>query len=172
MDLKDIRQIIEMMKRAELTRFELEESGFKIKICRDLEQKAAAISQSWQGHQPIYLPQFGGQGYPGGGQPQAVSGPSQPETPAASTAAAEDEGKYDYITSPMVGTFYRAPSPDSSPYADVDTVVSENSIVCIIEAMKVMNEISSEKDGTIVEVLIENGEAVEYGQKLFKILPN
>lgn len=170
MDLKDIRQIIEMMKRAELTRFELEESGFKIKICRDLAQKAAAISQSWQGQQPIYLPQYGGQGYPG--QPQAISGPPQAEAPAAASAPEEDEGKFDYITSPMVGTFYRAPSPDSTPYADVETVVSENSIVCIIEAMKVMNEISSEKEGTIVEVLVENGEAVEYGQKLFKIRPN
>ncbi len=69
----------------------------------------------------------------------------------------------------MVGTFYRSPSPDSKPFADVGAKVSENSVVCIVEAMKIMNEIQAEAKGTITEVLVEDGDPVEYGQKLFKI---
>ncbi len=164
MDLKEIRQIIEMMKRSELTRFEIEESGLRLKICRDVAQQTAAITHAWAPQ--AYPPQLPGNGYaPPSLQPAASNDSSR-------GAANEDEGSVDYITSPMVGTFYRSPSPDSVPYADVDTQVSENSIVCIIEAMKVMNEISSEKEGKVIEVLVNNGEAVEYGQKLFKIRPN
>ncbi|MFM9091814.1 MAG: acetyl-CoA carboxylase biotin carboxyl carrier protein, partial [Verrucomicrobiota bacterium] len=74
-----------------------------------------------------------------------------------------------YVKSPMVGTFYRAASPESKPFADVGTKVVENSVVCIIEAMKIMNEIQAETKGAVVEVLVENGQPVEYGQKLFKI---
>jgi acetyl-CoA carboxylase biotin carboxyl carrier protein len=69
----------------------------------------------------------------------------------------------------MVGTFYRAPSPESPPFAEVNAKVSENSVVCIIEAMKIMNEIQAEVKGTVVEILVENGQPVEYGQRLFKI---
>ncbi len=84
-------------------------------------------------------------------------------------AAAGEEVGVTYIKSPMVGTFYRAPSPESKSFADVGTKVVENSVVCIIEAMKIMNEIQSEVKGTVVEVLVENGQPVEYGQKLFKV---
>jgi acetyl-CoA carboxylase biotin carboxyl carrier protein len=69
----------------------------------------------------------------------------------------------------MVGTFYRSPSPESPPFAEIDTNVEENSVICIIEAMKIMNEIQAEAKGTVVEVLVENGQPVEYGQRLFKI---
>ncbi len=74
-----------------------------------------------------------------------------------------------FIKSPMVGTFYRAASPESKPFADSGTKVVENSVVCIIEAMKIMNEIQAETKGTVVEVLVENGQPVEYGQRLFKV---
>jgi acetyl-CoA carboxylase biotin carboxyl carrier protein len=166
LDLKEIRQIIEMMKRSELTRFEIEESGLRLKICRDIAQQASAITHTWAPQ--AYAPQLPA-GYPAPAQHPAHTNGGANGSAASSN---EDEGPVDYITSPMVGTFYRAPSPDSTPYADVDTQVNENSVVCIIEAMKVMNEISSEKEGRIIEVLVSNGEAVEYGQKLFKIRPN
>ena len=74
-----------------------------------------------------------------------------------------------YIKSPMVGTFYRAVSPESKPFADVGLKVVENTVVCIIEAMKIMNEIQAEAKGTVVEALVENGQPVEYGQRLFKL---
>ncbi len=166
MDLKEIRQIIEMMKRSELTRFEIEESGLRLKICRDIAQQASTITHTWPPQ--AYAPQLPA-GYP---VPGLQPGHQNEGANGNGAANNEDEGPVDYITSPMVGTFYRAPSPDSTPYADVDTQVNENSIVCIIEAMKVMNEISSEKEGKVIEVLVSNGEAVEYGQKLFKIRPN
>jgi len=74
-----------------------------------------------------------------------------------------------YNQAPMVGTFYRAPSPESAPFVEVNAKVSENSVICIIEAMKIMNEIQAEAKGTVVEILVENGQPVEYGQRLFKI---
>ncbi len=74
-----------------------------------------------------------------------------------------------FIKAPMVGTFYRSPSPEAKPFADVGTAVTESSVVCILEAMKIMNEIQAEARGTIVEVLVEDGDPIEYGQKLFKL---
>jgi len=84
-------------------------------------------------------------------------------------AASAEESDAIYIKSPMVGTFYRSPSPESKPFAEVGSKVTETSAVCIIEAMKIMNEIQSEVKGTIIEALVENGQPVEYGQKLFKL---
>jgi hypothetical protein len=98
----------------------------------------------------------------------APAAASAPAAAAAPVAAADDAGTL-YIKSPMVGTFYRSGSPESKPYAENGTKVVENSVVCIIEAMKIMNEIQSEVKGVIVEVLVENGQPVEYGQKLFKV---
>jgi acetyl-CoA carboxylase biotin carboxyl carrier protein len=86
-----------------------------------------------------------------------------------SVGAAKDEVGITYIKSPMVGTFYRAASPESKPFADEGTKVVENTVVCIIEAMKIMNEIQAEAKGTVVEALVENGQPVEYGQRLFKL---
>jgi acetyl-CoA carboxylase biotin carboxyl carrier protein len=74
-----------------------------------------------------------------------------------------------YVKSPMVGTFYRSPSPESKPFVDVGSKIEDNSLVCIIEAMKIMNEIQAEIKGTVVEILAENGQPVEYGQRLFKL---
>jgi acetyl-CoA carboxylase biotin carboxyl carrier protein len=107
-------------------------------------------------------------------QPLAQQAPAPAPAPASagaseSPAPADEDKNISTVTSPMVGTFYRAPSPDSPAFADVGTKVGADSVVCIIEAMKVMNEIQSEISGTVTEVLVENGEAVEYGQPLFKV---
>ena len=103
---------------------------------------------------------------------EAVAAPVLAAAPAASpTPAPKADDTAVYIKSPMVGTFYRAASPESKPFADTGTKVVENSVVCIIEAMKIMNEIQAEAKGTIIEVLVENGQPVEYGQRLFKVKP-
>ena len=94
--------------------------------------------------------------------------PATAPTPASPSASME-EACVGVIKSPMVGTFYRAASPESKPFIDVDGKVVENSVVCIIEAMKIMNEILAEAKGTVIEALVENGQPVEYGQRLFKI---
>jgi acetyl-CoA carboxylase biotin carboxyl carrier protein len=157
LDLKQIKQIIDLMKRSELSEFEFEEEGFKIKIKRGTGGLPVVSSSPVSAH-PYPVPVAA---------PEALT-PTKPTTPAG-TAAGADEAGFAYVKSPMVGTFYRSPSPENPVFVEVNTKVEEKSVVCIIEAMKIMNEIQAETKGTIVEVLVENGQPVEYGQRLFKI---
>lgn len=152
MDLKDIKQVIDLMKKAELTEFALEKDDFKLHLSRKGEEVAPQIIQA----APIAAP-------------APVAAPAPAAAPVAAPAAPVEEAGISLIKSPMVGTFYRAPSPESPSFADVGTKVTAETVVCIIEAMKVMNEIQSEISGTVTEVLVENGEAIEYGQPLFKV---
>ncbi len=156
MDLKQIKQIIDLMKRSELTEFAVEEEGFKLKIRRGAT--GLPIVSTSPGSNPPFA-------Y---AEPASASAPAPAAAPAT-PAPAGDEAGVTYVKSPMVGTFYRAASPESKPFADVGTKVVENSVICIIEAMKIMNEIQAETKGAVLEVLVENGQPVEYGQKLFKI---
>jgi acetyl-CoA carboxylase biotin carboxyl carrier protein len=148
LDLKAIKQVIDLMKRSELSEFELEEEGFKLRLSRKNGEVAPQIIQAAPTAAPVAA---------------APAASAAPETPAA------EEAGISIISSPMVGTFYRSPSPDSPVFADIGTKVNPDSIVCIIEAMKVMNEINSELKGTITEILVENGDAIEFGQPLFKV---
>ncbi|HEY1793073.1 MAG TPA: acetyl-CoA carboxylase biotin carboxyl carrier protein [Opitutaceae bacterium] len=157
MDLKQIKQIIDLMKRSELTEFAVEEEGFKLKIRRG-SNGLPVISA--RGSNPPFVPAESGSMPPM---------PVPPPLQGSQGAAAQEEAGVTYIKSPMVGTFYRSPSPESKPFADVGTKIEENSLVCIIEAMKIMNEIQAETKGTVVEILAENGQPVEYGQRLFKL---
>jgi acetyl-CoA carboxylase biotin carboxyl carrier protein len=156
LDLKQIKQIIELMKRSELTEFAVEEEGFKLKIRRGTN--GLPIVSTGRGSASPFS-----------------GGETNPPTPAPSAStnitggAPREEAGIGYIKSPMVGTFYRAASPESKPFADTGTKVVENTVVCIIEAMKIMNEIQAETKGTVLEALVENGQPVEYGQRLFKI---
>jgi acetyl-CoA carboxylase biotin carboxyl carrier protein len=143
------------MKRSELTEFAVEEEGFKLKIRR--------------GHNGIPVVASNG-----GSSPSVISEPAVSLAPAtASSAASGGEDKEEpgvtYIKAPMVGTFYRSPSPESAPFVEPSTKVEENTVICIIEAMKIMNEIQAEAKGTVLDILVENGQPVEYGQRLFKI---
>jgi acetyl-CoA carboxylase biotin carboxyl carrier protein len=145
LDLKDIKAVIDLMKKNDLSVFEMEKDGFRLKL-----QKGA-------GEQTVFT--------------QAASAPAA--TPgAASTpapAAAPEKSAFKDIVSPMVGTFYRAGSPEAAPFADVGKEVSEETVVCIIEAMKVMNEIKAETKGVIAEIVAENGKPVQFGQVLFRV---
>ncbi|MGB0413979.1 MAG: acetyl-CoA carboxylase biotin carboxyl carrier protein [Coraliomargarita sp.] len=155
MDLKDIKQVIDLMKRAELTEFDLEKEGFKLHLSRKGEEVAPQIIQA----APVAAA-------PVAAAPAPAAAPA---AGAAAPAAPVEEKGISIIKSPMVGTFYSAPSPESPVFAEVGSKVNADSIVCIIEAMKVMNEIQAELSGTITEVLVENGDAIEYGQPLFKV---
>ena len=141
------------MKRSELTEFAVEEEGFKLKIRRGTN--GLPIVSTGRGSTPPF------------GAPDTA--PAIPAPAPAAAAAPKEEAGVTYVKSPMVGTFYRAASPESKPFMDVGGKVVENTVVCIIEAMKIMNEIQAETKGTVVEVLVENGQPVEYGQKLFKV---
>ena len=160
MDLKQIKQIIDLMKRSELTEFAVEEEGFKLKIRRG-STGLPLVSASRGSSSPFPLLDTHPPVPPG-------SSSAAPVNPLAPSAIQEEPG-IAYIKSPMVGTFYRAASPESKPFADAGLKVVENTVVCIIEAMKIMNEIQAEAKGTILEALVENGQPVEYGQRLFKI---
>lgn len=149
------------MKRSELTEFAVEEEGFKLKIRRGIAGVGSAPSMRESQHPfPTMSP------VDAAATPVANSG--QPNLTAAKPAD-QDAADVIYVKSPMVGTFYRSPSPESKPFAEAGTKVVETTPVCIIEAMKIMNEIQAEQKGTVVEVLVENGQPVEYGQKLFRL---
>ena len=148
------------MKRSELSEFEFEEEGFKIKIKRG-SGGLPIISSA-----PISTHPF-----PSAIIPTELTGQSNKPAGASATSATPgtDEAGFAYVKSPMVGTFYRAPSPEIPVFVDLNAKVDEKTVVCIIEAMKIMNEIQAETKGTVVEILVENGQPVEYGQRLFKI---
>ncbi|HMJ06981.1 MAG TPA: acetyl-CoA carboxylase biotin carboxyl carrier protein [Chthoniobacterales bacterium] len=148
MELKDIKAIIDLMKKNDLSVFEMEKDGFKLKL-----QKGA-------GEQTVFS-----------APPVApLAGGPAPTAAAPVPAPAEEKGApLKDIVSPMVGTFYRAGSPESPPFAEIGKAINEESVVCIIEAMKVMNEIKAETSGVIAEVVAENGKPVQFGQVLFRV---
>jgi len=147
------------MKRSELSEFEFEEEGFKIKIKRGSGGQPIISSAPLSAHP-----------FPVASAPaEGTASANKPAASAQSNVAGADEVGFTYVKSPMVGTFYRSPSPENPVFVDVGAKVEEKSVVCIIEAMKIMNEIQAEAKGTVVEILVENGQPVEYGQRLFKI---
>ena len=154
MDLKDIKAIIDLMKKNSISEFELERQDFKIKLKRGSSQvvQYEEVSTSVPTSVPASAPPI---------PFNTATGPSQVAAPADTE-----------IKSPMIGTFYRAPSPEAGNYVEIGTEVNPDTVVCIIEAMKVMNEIKSEvSKGVITQVLVENGKPVEFGQPLFKVRP-
>lgn len=148
------------MKRSELSEFEFEEEGFKIKI------KRGSGGQPIISAAPLSAHPFPLANTPADKQPPTATS-AQP--PASGTSANADETGFAYVKSPMVGTFYRSPSPENPAFVETGAKVEEKTVVCIIEAMKIMNEIQAETKGTVVEILVENGQPVEYGQRLFKV---
>lgn len=148
------------MKRSELSEFAVEEEGFKLKIRRG--SNGVPVITSARGSNPPFAQ------VTEAAQSPVTQATNSGITPSAPATNREEEGVL-YIKSPMVGTFYRAASPESKPFAESGTKVVETTVVCIIEAMKIMNEIQAEVKGTVVEVLVENGQPVEYGQRLFKV---
>jgi len=161
MDIKEIKGIIDLMRKNGLSEFEYEKDGTKIRIRRGPDGEPQVIASS-PGliPAPAVLPVSAG-------VPLAVA----PAAPAPAPAAAPAASTLPSINSPMVGTFYSSPAPDAPPYVEVGTMVNAETVVCIIEAMKVMNEIKAEMSGTIVEVLAESGKPVEFGKPLFRIKP-
>ncbi|MDF1849754.1 MAG: acetyl-CoA carboxylase biotin carboxyl carrier protein [Verrucomicrobiales bacterium] len=154
MDFKDIKKIVELMDQHGLSQFKLEQDETKLELKKGGEIDMQAVQQILAS---APAPQAAAPAAPAAGAPAAA--------PAASGPPAGTEE----VTSPMVGTFYTAPSPDSDPFVKVGDKVSADSTVCIIEAMKVMNEIKSEISGEIVELLVENGTAVQFGEPLFRV---
>jgi len=153
-DLKDIKAIIDLMKKNSISEFELERQDFKIRLKRG---GTNTVTTAAYDETPLVYT-----------APGAVPGNVTPLTPTAGLAAAASELE---IKAPMIGTFYRAPSPEAANYIEVGSEVNADSVVCIIEAMKVMNEIKGEVRGIVTQILVENAKPVEFGQPMFKIRP-
>ena len=159
MDIKDIKRIIALMKSNELTEFEMEDQGFRIAIKRGNGQDGPMVVTS---PAPIMM-----------SAPSAVAAvpAAAPVAVAAEAAAQVEDDGFEEIKSPIVGTFYRSATPEADSFVSVGDTVEEDTVVCIIEAMKVMNEIKAETSGVIKKILVENATAVEFGQPLFKVDP-
>jgi acetyl-CoA carboxylase biotin carboxyl carrier protein len=150
LSFKEIRDLIDLVAERGLSGLEIEQSGFRIRI-----EGARATAGDSNGALPLAAAPAAA----AGGRPASLPEP----------AAAEPAEDLHVITSPIVGTFYRSPSPEADPFAAIGQKVSRGKILCIIESMKLMNEIESDVEGEIVEVYARNGQPVEYGEKLFAI---
>ncbi len=157
MDLNDIRKLVRLMQQAELSELEIDDSNKGLRV----HLKRGSLGGAEGGVPPVVhvVPTAPPAAVPAA--PAAAPAAAAPPAPAAPAG--------EVLKSPMVGTFYRSPSPETDPFVDVGAVVGEDTVICIIEAMKVMNEIKAELRGTILEILVENGEPVEFGQPLFVI---
>ncbi len=148
--LEQLKSLLETLEKGDVSEFEYEDEQLKLRL--SLGKKAAQVVHA---------------------APPLVAAPTPAAAAAATAAAAKASEEADpnvmFITSPFVGTFYRAPGPDTANFCEVGSSVKQGQALCIIEAMKLMNEIESEGTGTILDILVENGKSVEFGQKLFKL---
>ncbi len=155
MDLKYVKQLLEMVEKSSVNEVELEEKGHKIRITKSAPQNVMQ-APSYQMAMPAAAP---------------APAPAASQAAAPKAAPAAEGKKYHEVKSPIVGTFYRSPSPDAAPYVEVGSKVKQGETLCIVEAMKLMNEIESDISGKIVKINVESGKPVEYGQVLFLVEP-
>lgn len=153
MEIKDIEQLISVINKSEITEVEIERDGVRVSIKRETPNVVQATS------------------------PQVVTqeftvAPMSSGSPQSALQAEGNNSNFHKVESPIVGTFYRKPAPDAEPFVQVGKTVKKGDTLCIVEAMKLMNEIEADKDGIIEEVLIEDGSVVEFGEALFLIRPN
>jgi acetyl-CoA carboxylase biotin carboxyl carrier protein len=156
MDFDEIKQILEMMREHDLAEFELERDNVKLRLRKNTAGHWTAMPAAPQGH---YIPPM----------PPPAAAPADGATVIGAT---DDPLDLAVVKSPIVGTFYRAPEPGAKAFAEVGDIVRKGQVLCIIEAMKLMNEINAECDGEVVKVYVENGQAVQYGERLFAIKPS
>ena len=159
MDFDELNKILDLVRQHELSEFELERDGFKIRI-----KKGGVVHASGPGiaAPPTQMSQHAG-------HPPAPSASSAPEAVADAEAPSAEEIDLAIVKSPIVGTFFRSSEPGAAAFVEVGDVVKKGQVLCIIEAMKLMNEIDSEYDGEVVNIYVENGQPVQYGERLFAI---
>jgi len=155
MDVRDLKKIVQIMNDNDLVEIEIEEEGKRLRLRKPDGGDFPVVTAV-----PASAPMAA-----------AAPGPAPAAAAGSAPAAASEDAGLHTITAPMVGTFYRAPSPDADNYVEVGAKVGPESVVCILEAMKVMNEIKAECSGEIVKICVQNAEAVEYGQALFVVKP-
>jgi acetyl-CoA carboxylase biotin carboxyl carrier protein len=164
MDLNEIKQILDLVREHDLAEFEIEHDGLRLKVRKDTNG-AHAVTPSALMVAPVIAP-AAAEGAPAAAPPRQASPGA---LPAAADAAADAEIELAVVRSPIVGTFYRSPEPSAPSFVDIGSMVKKGEVLCIIEAMKLMNEIDSEYDGEVVNIYVENGQPVQYGERLFAI---
>jgi acetyl-CoA carboxylase biotin carboxyl carrier protein len=162
--MHEMRELIKLVDQSSITDFEYEFEGHKVSMKKGSNMVQTSVPQvQVEEGKPVQEMEAK--------QPSVASAPLKEQTPEVKNETATDTTGLHKIESPMVGTFYASPSPDAGPYVKAGDKVDESKVVCIVEAMKLMNEIEAEVRGEIVEVLVENGQLVEYGQALFLVKP-
>ena len=159
MDLDQIRQILDLVREHELSEFEIEHDGLRLKIRKDASG-APVVALPATSAVPLVLP---------GAVTAALPPPAVPAGSGVPETVPEEDIELAVVKSPIVGTFYRSPEPGAESFVEIGSTVKKGQVLCIIEAMKLMNEIEAECAGTVVECYAQNGKAVEFGQKLFRI---
>ena len=163
MDLNYIRKLVRLVDESGVDELEIEEEGTKVRVSKARHNSSAV---------PTYIPQYITQPMPAPQASAEVRPNPAPAAEAQAPATAKPEGKkYHEVKSPIVGTFYRAPAPNADPYIQIGSSVQPGTVLCIVEAMKLMKEIESDIGGTIVQILVENMQPVEYNQPLFLVEP-
>jgi acetyl-CoA carboxylase biotin carboxyl carrier protein len=157
MDLDEIKLVLEMMREHDLAEIELERDGVKLRLRKN-------SANQWNGSAPLPQVTFA--------PPPAAAVATEGGAPGPVLAPANEDIDLAIVKSPIVGTFYRQSEPGAKPFAEVGQTVKKGQVLCIIEAMKLMNEINSDCDGEIVKVYVESGQAVHYGERLFAIKPH
>ncbi|MGC4084222.1 MAG: acetyl-CoA carboxylase biotin carboxyl carrier protein [Vicinamibacterales bacterium] len=160
MDLDQLKQILALVREHELSEFEVEQDGLRLKIKKDASGVFVPVHAVQAQAAPVL---------PSGPAPAAPAAASAAAPAPVAPVAADVDIELAVVKSPIVGTFYRAAEPGTAPFVDVGTSVKKGQVLCIIEAMKLMNEIDSEYEGEIVNVYVENGQPVQYGERLFAI---
>ncbi len=153
MDVKEIKKLIDLMVKNDLRELEIRDGESRVSLKRGAGEPVPTVTLS-QVH-PVAVP-------------ASVAG----EKPAKESQQSAEEQEFEHIVSPMVGTFYQASSPESDSFVQVGDTVTADTVVCVVEAMKVMNEIKAGLSGTIAKLLVSNGEAVEFGQAMFQVHPS
>jgi acetyl-CoA carboxylase biotin carboxyl carrier protein len=161
MDLQQIKQILDLVREHELSEFEIEHDGLRLKIRKDANG-AHTIALPGPMPMPAMLAPPGGPAHAAHAAPTALPAP-------AAAADADTEIELAVVKSPIVGTFYRSSEPGAASFVEIGSTVKKGEVLCIIEAMKLMNEIDSEYDGEVVNIYVENGQPVQYGERLFAI---
>jgi acetyl-CoA carboxylase biotin carboxyl carrier protein len=159
LDAKEIKEILRILEEQDITEFELEQDGMKLRVCRASRASAVPVTTATPASTPFAPPPSSGAA-------------SQAPAPAAAPASEAADGKEAVVKSPIVGTFYRSPDPNSAPFVNVGDRVRVGQVLCIIEAMKLMNEIEAEVAGEVLKVHPDNGQPVQYGDALFTIRPS
>ena len=163
-NMSELRELVSLITQNELTHFELEREDFHVKVSRGAQPETVALTPG-----AAEKSSAGVAGAQTGGAVQSIPTSGTPHPGALAEEAASEDRDLHIIPSPIIGTFYRSPSPTTESFVRIGSAVEPDTVVCIIEAMKLMNEIQAETTGEVVKIYVENGQAVEYGQPLFGI---